>query len=339
MYRCATFLLSLLLLFSLPVTAVAATAPTVTLHTGSETAPLTGETLPTPAAPAGQVFAGWYAQDVLLPAGAAVPQGVTDLTALFLTMETVGSWRGDAREGFRFLTSVDRAGLDVLRTYTEVGLATLILPTTYLKAMGGVLTHATLAAAGKDRYIDLSAASFFSETHTVMAFSGSVVALLPQNQCLDYTGAGYLTVTYTNGASGRIYAPAAKGVGLYRTAVEAYAAPEDGRYTAADRTRFKGVLDSTVNLEYYLSMRETPTLLPQCSGYTTPFRSLGYNSSSETVTLQVRNGVDYRFDRDLNTLMLDGSVVAAGGAASRFHTVSEDGRTLSILYREYTANY
>ena len=359
MYRTLSFLLALLLLCSMVLPIAAADASfTLTLHSGGEPAVLSGAssyTLPTPNAPAGKVFAGWTAQGVFLPAGATfAAAGDTALTALFVEISTQTGANLRVTDGFglRFLTHISRSDLNALAACTTVGYGTLIAPADYVSAAGGVLTPEALAAAGKTKYLDITAKSFFEETDAVSTVAGSIVQLLSKNYCRDFMGAGYLSVTYTNGTSGRIYAAPANGSCLYTLACAAHC----DRTAAADTTHtvatgngyspysgeslafFAKVMDSVVNVEYLASQRAAVTLMPQNAYYQAPFTA-AYDAAEEQLVFTVRQGSAYRFHTDFDSLILEKLVRVKGRGYSSLYRISADGMTLRVNYSDYTQNF
>ena len=67
--------------------------------------------------------------------------------------------------------------------------------------------------------------------------------------------------------------------------------------------------------------------------------SVSLKSSDTTlvpdVSFTVKDGVDFRFDRDLYALVSNGAAMKQGS----FYTVGEGGKTLSFKYSAYTENY
>ena len=350
MYRFAVFVLSLLMICPLLCVTAAAEAATVTLSVGGVTAPLpAGDSLPTPAAPAGKVFVGWAADGVFLPAGATfTPESDVTLTATFVGMATTGTLRvQNERRGLRFLTEMDRGEYTALTAKATVTYGTLIAPLSYAQEAGNSLHPTDLAAAGKTKHLDLKPTEFYAQSDTALTFAGSVIAVLPQNMDSAYVGAGYLKVSYTNGEQGLITAPVSAPVKLYDLANAAFAdrtAVQDATHTnavgdrfspygAADLAYLEQVLHSRVDLSYKLI--GMPLTLKAANPYHTLPYTATFDEAAECVVLTVVAGSSYRFDLHFGSLILDGARAPDSWNAINL-TVKDEGRVLTVKYREAT---
>ena len=351
MYRLLAFTLSVCMLASLLLLPAAATdGGTVTLQVGTERETLpAGEALPIPEAPEGKVFVGWGAEGVLLPGGAAyAPSGDVTLTALFLDIRTRAEVRLGDKKGIRFLTELDRADWEMLRTYTDPALGTLIAPKSYVEAADGVLTPAALAAAGKTKYLNATADDFYAKTDTVCTLSGSVVALKSKNLTLDYVGAGYVKITYTNGTEAFVTAPPSAAVTPYGQALAAHGDRTEAAdaththqvgdryspYTAEELRYFSNILSGCVDLSYWMSSQSEIVLKRADAYHQLPYAAT-FDTESESIVLTVGANSDFRFDKHFCSLTLDGYLTSESWNSLNL-TVGEEGRTLAVKYREYT---
>ncbi len=364
MKKIIALILSFCLLLPCIGIAVAAEAG-YTLSFAGEGAPeaLTGAVtylLPTPTAPEGKVFAGWQGQlgeaAVFLPAGAEVTlEADATLTAVYvgIAMRKNPQIRYDI-EGLRFLTKIDKADLAALQQYATVGYGTLIAPKNHLSKTQS-LTHTELVASGKT-YLDVVTAGAYAEDEEIVWVAGSIGHVKTKNFCRTLLAAGYLSLTYTDGSTGYVYAPATgadSGHYLYDHAVTAYTDRTEaadyvhvyeaaGGYspcTAEQLGFLKRVLDSTVNMKLTgPTSNPTITLLPEAACYTAPFTAT-YSRVQERIIIKVREGVDYRFDEHYQSLIWDGMIMEAGHDADSDYTISQDGKSLYIEHGEYSDFY
>ena len=229
MRKFAILVLSLILCLSaLPLTVFAeADSFTLILHAGETDLTHTGSSsyvLPTPGAPAGKTFAGWYASAtadkgaVFLPAGATVTEDIaTELTAVYIAMAT----RNDAElrltagdEGVRFVTDINRDELAVLMERgVVVSMGTLIVPDVCLLLTKGVLTHAAIERnpANYNTYLDVVTTGAYAETRNTISIAGSVSKIPAKKLYTEFAGVGYLKLAYTDGSEGYVYAAMGEG--------------------------------------------------------------------------------------------------------------------------------
>lgn len=362
MYRLLAFLLSLLLLCPLSLTANAADKTFVLTLYGADNTRIyksgSAYTLPEPdTVPDGKVFVGWRSEDssVLLPVGAAFSaKEDTALYAAFVGMTTREDpmLRLSDGYGIRFLTDIDKVDFSALTAAGRVKqMGTVIVPRAYATAAGERLTPAALSAAGKSSYLKAVATAFYGETESALTLAGSVTQIRPENDCIDYAAAGYLLVSYTDGSTGYISAPVATDC-FYTMVSDAYcdrstaadavhSQKTDGGfspYSAEALSYFNTVLDRVVNLNTSVGNGISVSSLPDSSCYTSPF-AVVYDALHERFVLTVRAGREYRFDRDMGTLILNGEVVMTGWEQIDICTLSADGTVLYIASGEYSPNY
>ena len=351
MRKIAIFVLSLVLCLSLcPISVFAADESFVLkLHIG-EQATITmpsapSHTLPTPDAPEGKVFAGWYAAAtddataVFLPAGATVTKDIAvELTALFISMNT----RSDAElrivegdEGVRFVTDINRDDMELLTAQTTVlSMGTLIIREEshmlitgpYWGAItGGVVSHDTLRmlVSPYNKYLDVVTTGPYSETRRTYSIAGSVSHIPSKKLYSGFVGVGYLQLAYTDGSTGYVYAnfDTEGETKLYSLAAEAFGDRANERddtypyktsagyspYTDSQLAFMKGVLDRVVNLTFVEKDGATvPVILPNIPAYTAPYVIVSSRFSVEfEYYLLVAQG-DYRFDEDFAILLNNG---------------------------------
>lgn len=333
MYRFVAFVLSLLLLCSaFLLTGAAEAAPAVTLSVAGVTQSHDASApLPHPEAPAGKVFAGWGGEGVFLPAGATfTPTADTTLTALFVGLSTEGTLRLGTGKGLRFLTRMDRADYTALCSHTAVQYGTVVAPLAYAQAADNSLDPDALTAAGKTKQLVMLATAFYEETDTVLTFAGSVVALKAENYMLDYVGAGYLKVQYTNGQSGRIMAPVSDPVCPYTLADAALSA---GNAPTEEQEYLSNLLSGRIVLNYWMSAKPL-TLTAAGAHHALPYTAV-YSNAEESILLTVRSDSSFRFDQHFCALILDGYTTGAAWNAANL-TVRQNGTVLAVKYREYT---
>lgn len=356
MKKLIALILSLCMLLSVVgITAAADAGFTLTLEGEGAPAPLTGAvtyTLPTPVAPEGKVFAGWQGmhneQNVFLPAGAEVTLTAdATLTAVYvgMRMRSLPEIRYGIK-GLRFLTDVSKADLNALQFLTTVGFGTLIAPQDHLKA-GQFLTHATLNAAEKD-FLDVETAGAYAETDETFTLAGSIGNVFEKNYCRLFLGAGYLSLTYSDGSTGYIYAPVKKATQVtldgtyYGRALAAFGdraqAQSDTHanetehgfspYNNAQLAFLKRVLDTTANLTLQVSGKKyTVSIGPALDCYTAPFTAT-FNSTLERYELTAIG--DYRFDTDFQSVILDGLVYVDGIEGDDNISILQEGKKLYI---------
>ena len=329
-----------LLLFAAALPAAAESPVTVTLicNGKAETLPAgEGVTLPVPDT-GDKVFAGWlWEKDgtpALYPAGAVIcPETDATLTALAVGMQTLTpELRVIAADdmGLRFLTEINAADFAALCAVTEVQTGTIIAPKYFAqKKAGGVLTPESIAKNGKSLFVDVPAGGFYrksAETHTV---AGSLTGIAGKNSTMDFLGVGYLSLTFADGTTGRIYAPTnLSHAAKYYSALCAHeGTAESGKETEWVRAALAGVLE----VEW-----ESPQKYGILRGGKLFEMTYEKRTADDGIfTITIKNGVDFRFDRDLYALVSNGAAMKQGS----FYTVGEGGKTLSFKYSAYTENY
>lgn len=295
-------------------------------------------TLPA-AAKAGMVFAGWRSErdgvSALYPAGATVSlTSDTTFAALFVEM-TVRSpefrFYGETDTGMRFLTEVNAGDYAALAALTEVRLGTLIAPLSFLgKETGAVLTPEALALNGHTKYLDVPAGDFYRTDEKTLTIAGSVHAIHPANSATPYLGVGYLSVTYADGTSARLFAPTDKTcTGNYYTLLSAKAGESDGR-SPEQQALLADTLGGFVSV--YCSSPANYSIGAGSNAFTMRFCK-DYSFDGDFV-LTVKPGEEFRFDRDMRVLIMDGIVLTASA-----YKLRDDGKTLTIPYSEYSDNY
>lgn len=169
-----------------------------------------------PASVAG--FCGWQAEingeTVFLPAG-AVCEGITGditfkaVTAKFVTDTGCSVRLRDNQVGLRFTSTIVTADYEKLIALVggvdKVQLGTYIVPSRYVTDASGYFTLETLAQKGHELYIDVPARAFYKRTETTSTIAGSVSEIKKGNYTMEYTGRGYMKLTYTDGTVGTVY--------------------------------------------------------------------------------------------------------------------------------------
>lgn len=217
--------LSLLLAFvmclgAIPVGAAEATATFVVDGLTVATAPVSGGRVTLASTPSiAKGFVGWTAtvngETVLLPAG-AVCTGVTEnvtftaVTVSFVTDEGCSVRLRDEQVALRFTSTIARADYDRLVTLAggagNIAFGTYIVPAKYVSSAQGRFTIENLASKGYTKYVDVPAGAFYAITDTTATIAGSVGNIRKDNYTMEYSGVGYMKVTYTNGTTSTIYA-------------------------------------------------------------------------------------------------------------------------------------
>jgi hypothetical protein len=165
------------------------------------------------------------------------------------------------------------------------------------------------------------------DTRNTFSIAGSVSKIPAKKLYAEFAGVGYVKLRYTNGTEGYVYADySTEGeTRLYPLAVDAYSdrvATQDEEHpykTAAGYTAYepsqiafmKGVLDRVVNLKFVRDGNSwRPMILPDVKAYNAPYTVVSYANNNEfsRFVLVVKDGVNYRFDRDFSILLEDGSL-------------------------------
>lgn len=329
-------LIAVLLLFTaaVPVSAEHPVTVTLILDGKEETYTVDGA-FPLPEPRTGQVFAGWLLEKdgdtALYPAGAVLePETDITLTALTVEMRTAEPelrLAGANDIGLRFLTEINAGDYAALCKVSEVHFGTIIAPKHFtIKAAGGVLTPESIAKNGKTLLVDVPAEKFYRENGEINTVAGSLHQILPQNATMEFLGVGYLSFTFADGTTGRIYAPTdLSHSAAYHKSLCAYEAAGGAKQTwvSAMLRRFAEV-QWTSPKDYRIVRGEELFEMSY----------LRRTSDDGTFLLTVKDGVDFRFDRDLCAFLSNGVAMKPG-----FYTISEDGKTLSFRYSAYTENY
>ncbi len=217
--------LSLLLAFvlclgAIPVGAAGATATFVVDGLTVGTAPVSGGSVTLAETPGiAKGFVGWTAtvndETVFLPAG-AVCTGIsgdvtfTAVTVSFVTDEGCSVRLRDEQVALRFTSTIAREDYNRLVSLTggaeNVSFGTYIVPTRYVSSAQGRFTIENLASKGYTKYVDVPAGAFYAVTDTTATIAGSVGNIRKDNYTMEYSGVGYMKLTYTNGATGTVYA-------------------------------------------------------------------------------------------------------------------------------------
>lgn len=305
----------------------------------------TAYTLPTPVAPLGKTFVGWQGQldgaDVFLPAGAEVTLTAdATLTAVYvgIVMRKDPQIRYDI-EGLRFLTKINKADLAVLQQYTEVGYGTLIAPKDYLSKTQS-LTHAELAASGKT-YLDVVTAGSYAEDEETVWVAGSIGHVKTKNFCRTLLAAGYLSLTYTDGSTGYVYAPVKQTDApayLYRLSADAF-----NGAAAEEQTFLKRVMNAVVDLTLTCDQSNHITAIaygPQGASYR-PAYTARYEKIAERIVVTVGSDSGLNYGTEYAAVILDGHLFdTAFDRNSKQVSISKDGSYLHITWRgEYSEFY
>ena len=349
MKKIIALILSLCLLVPCAVLAVSAEVG-YTLSFEGEGAPdsMSGATtyvLPSPTAPEGKVFAGWQGQldgaNVFLPADAEVTLTAdATLTAVYvgIAMRKDPQIRYDI-EGMRFLTKIDKTDLAALQQYTEVGYGTLITPKDHLSKTKS-LTHAVLAASGKS-YLDVVTAGAYAEDEETVWLAGSIGHVKTKNFCRTLLAAGYLSLTYSDGSTGYVYAPVKQTDApayLYQLSANAFDKAE-----AAEQTFLKRVMNAVVDLTLTCDKSNHITNIaygPAAASYR-PAYTARYEKLSERIVVTVVQDSGLNYGAEYAAVILDGHIYdAAFDHDAKQVSISGDGSYLHVNWRgEYTEFY
>jgi len=172
----------------------------------------TATTIPAPYVPAtrGGVLVGWVGtlngQTAILPANGDISFAAGDtgtfIAQIYLNMtakQGISLRFTEGSTGMRFQTEVGLADWNALsRVASSLQLGTLIVPQSYVDAMGGELTHTALEKAEK-QYLDVQTGGWYIEGAESATFAGSIANIKASNHARFFTAAGYVKVTYSNG--------------------------------------------------------------------------------------------------------------------------------------------
>jgi hypothetical protein len=314
-------------------------------ETVTELADAATYTLPVSTAPEGKAFAGWQGEiageRVFLPAGAEVTLDAdATLSAVYVGIQMHGKpqIRYDI-EGLRFLTKIDKADLAALQQYSEIGFGTLIVPKDTLKK-NQALTHKNLSAAGK-LHLDVKTAGSYAEDDEIFWLAGSIGHVKTKNFCRSFLAAGYLSLTYTNGSTGYVYAPVKQSDTqpyFYRLATGEYK-----NATEAERPLLKRVMNAVVDLSLTCDKSNNITAItyePASAEYR-PAYTARYEKNAERIVITVDSGSGLDYSTCYAGVILDGRVYdTAFEHDVKSVSISADGKCLHIAWMgEYSDFY
>lgn len=173
-------------------------------------------TVPAPASTRAQYCVGWYADTengkLFLPVGATYEYGKGETLAFapvyiqHLLTHSAAAIETEGTGGILFSTELNKYEWGVLQSITEnVRPGTLLLPATSLEAIGGTLTHAAAANAGKAT-LDLTEAVWSAEASETKTFSSLYTDIPMYDRATAYTAVGYIHITYSDGSTAYVYA-------------------------------------------------------------------------------------------------------------------------------------
>ena len=164
-------------------------------------------------------FCGWMAtigdKTVFLPAGGTCAGLSGDVvfsavTADFVTDTGCSVYLREGKIGLRFTSTIKNADYETLAMLAggkdHISFGTYIVPARYITDTHGSFTLEELLEIGHKTYIDVPASDFYSTTSTTSTIAGSVTNILKGNYTMEYTGVGYMKITYTDGSHGKVYA-------------------------------------------------------------------------------------------------------------------------------------
>lgn len=302
-------------------------------------------TLPVSTAPEGKAFAGWQGKiggkQVFLPAGAEVALDAdATLSAVYVGMQMRNKpqIRYDI-EGLRFLTMIDKADLAALQQYTEVGFGTLIVPRDSLKK-NQALTHKTLSSANK-LHLDVKTAGSYAEDEEIFWLAGSIGHVKTKNFCRSFLAAGYLSLTYTDGSTGYVYAPVKQTdtqPHFYKLSTESY-----NSATEIERPLLQRVMNAVVDLTLTCDKSNIITDIaygPASAEYR-PAYTARYEKNAERIVITVNEGSGLDYSTCYAGVILDGRVYdTAFEHDVKSVSISADGKCLHIAWMgEYSDFY
>ncbi len=324
----------------LPTAAETEQTHTLTLEGEGEPIVLAGAlsyVLPASTAPEGKQFVGWQGElagePVFLPEGADIdPASDGTLRAVYIgiQMRSKPQIRYDV-EGLRYLTKIDRSDLEALEALTEVGFGTLITPKEHLKK-NQALNHGVLTSSGK-AFLDVVTAGLYTRDEETCWLAGSVGHIKTKNNCRELLAAGYLTVAYTDGSTGCVYAPVTVKKGstaphLYQLAADAYRGGTD-----AERVFLRGVLDTVVNFDTTRDAIGNITAFfsgpKQAEGYTSPYTAR-YEKKAQRIVIGINEGAAVNFNTHYAGIIFDGHIYHASFLKNSDVQFGADGTLLYI---------
>lgn len=191
---------------------------------------------PAPAVVAG--FVGWKAvladKTIFLPAGSECTGLSGDVifepvTVAFSTDEGCSVRLREDQVALRFTSSISVADYENLVTLlggrSSIVLGTYIVPKDYVVDAGGRFTLEALASVGHVKHVDVPATGFYEVNSTTATIAGSVTNIRRGNYTLEYTGIGYMKITFSDGAVKTFYADynySKNSASILRTVLAAY---------------------------------------------------------------------------------------------------------------------
>lgn len=163
-------------------------------------------------------FCGWQAtvngEDVFLPAGATCTGVMGDVTFTavsvgFVTDTGCSVRLRDEQVALRFTSTINTADYEAVAAAAggkdKISFGTFIVPARYITETKGIFTLEALAKNGRN-YLDVPAGAFYKTTATTSTIAGSVGEIRKGNYTMEYSGVGYMKITYTDGSVGTVYA-------------------------------------------------------------------------------------------------------------------------------------
>lgn len=183
-------------------------------------------------------FMGWHAEidgtTVFLPAGAEYTGISRDVvfepvTVGFKTNEGCSVRLRDNDVALRFTSTVQRADYEnlvsLLGARDKIAFGTYIVPEDYVVNADGRFTLEALEAVGHYKHVDVPATGFYKTTSDELTIAGSVSNIRRGNYTMEYTGIGYMKLTYSNGTEKTYYADynhSKNSASILRTVLAAY---------------------------------------------------------------------------------------------------------------------
>ena len=316
-------------------------------------------------ADAGYKFIGWYNETLgLLPAGAVVEnenfpaKAVFNATFVKLDMVDGASIRANAEEttpGLEFRTKFEVTNNAIAGNLVY---STMIIPTDKLGDTEFVIDNFT---AGKDvLLVTATTGPVHEDTDEVGAynyFRGAIVNIRPYNYARDFSARGFVTVTYADGTSIKVYADNNATRNIYEVALKAYAdrkaeADEvyandtgDGfsRFTTEELAIIKGFIDGVVNLT--ADAEGNLTVANPYEGlevnyavtYVAPYQVEGTTiSGADWSMYTLVKGVNYRASVLINGVRVTATKAVAGYTVASANEI-KDGEAPAIGTLTYTA--
>lgn len=295
-----------------------------------------GTVITLPAAPAGDgVFVGWRTADgKLYPAGGqytvTAEMTIAPMFISFATRAGAMMRTTEGSTGLRFLTGIDKADHAALSgLVTGLAYGTYIVPQFYVDKIGD------FDIAQFSKYLQIPAGGFYAEEGESYILAGSVANIYENHYDMAYAARGYLTFTYADGSTARVYAAlpqngartvteVAKAANADRAAVmsERYCyVTAQGDYSPYTE-RQREIIASFIKIEVRVSLQGS-TFVP--ADAKTPAFTVEYNDLADIVTLVRTDGSAW----NVEVLYLDGYRM----------DFTVNGNRLSFKYSFYTANY